>query len=108
MAATRTKHPLIGKVLRWTDEEDGSTYCTRRFIEPVSDDGDIWLMEHLSPIHGVSLGISCLMRLSDIVCRNVLDAEIYESFDAIKSQDHRHGDEVHDNDESDQEEGMVH
>lgn len=79
-------HPLTGKVLRWTDKSD-ETYSVRRFIEPVTPDGELWLMEYLCPVHGEPVGEMLLMRLSEIAERHDSGHEIYDSFAAMVAHD---------------------
>ena len=88
--SSHARNHLVDKILRWTeiDEKGRSIFYVRRFVAPVSADGDIWLMEHMCPEHGESLESMLLMRLSDIVTRKHYDAEIFDNADIYLEHEH--------------------
>jgi hypothetical protein len=107
--SSHTRNNLTDKILRWTeiDEKGRSIFFVRRFVAPVSADGDIWLMEHLCPEHGESIDSMLLMRLSDIVTRKHYDAEIFEDVDTYLEHERLMSNHRDDEDEIVPEKGVL-
>jgi hypothetical protein len=73
-----TRHPLIGKLLRW-DSEDGSEFSVSRFDAELGD--SFFLLRRLCPNHGEDLGMSHVLSLGELAVRE--GAEIYDDWETL-------------------------
>jgi len=77
-----TKHPLIGKILRW-ESEDGESFQVSRFIEALGD--GYFLLERLCPQHhhaqAHALGVQHVRQIDQLVAEEGVD--IFDNWDAF-------------------------
>jgi hypothetical protein len=73
-----TRHPLIGRLLRW-DTEDGGQFTVSRFTDDLGN--GYFLAMRLCPTHGTDLDVSHIVSLEMLAERE--GADIYPDWETL-------------------------
>lgn len=73
-----TRHPLLGKLLRW-DDESGDQYTVSRFTVDLGN--GFFLAVRLCPRHGTDLDVSHIVSIESLAERE--GAEIFDDWETL-------------------------
>ncbi len=94
-----TRHPLLGKILRW-DTDNGESYTVSRFTTDLGN--GFFLAMRLCPEHGTDLDVSHIVSLDSLAERE--GAEIFDDWETLAEA----MDCPHEDDESEVEPAVLH